>query len=152
MVVGERRRYQHVEALSDTRGEVLGEHPVDYLVYEPGDSNGWHFDTTKYVISLLLQSPDVGGEYEYMPDLRSESDENFEGVNRRMQNPDDPEGIESAELAPGTLFFFRGLNTFHRVKPVEGGRDRVVVIISYHNQPGHETSEGSKMAMYGRVD
>ena len=124
---------------------------VNYLLYAPGDCNGWHFDTTRYVISLALQLPDAGGEYEYLPELRSAQHENHAAVAWRMRHPDAPAGVRRAALTPGALFFFRGLHTLHRVKPVRGARDRIMAILSYHHQPGHITSDSSKRAMYGRT-
>ena len=32
-----------------------------------GDQQGWHFDDNDFVVSLLLQRPDQGGEFEYVP-------------------------------------------------------------------------------------
>ena len=34
----------------------------------PGGEQGWHFDDNEFVVSLLLQRPAVGGEFEYAPD------------------------------------------------------------------------------------
>ena len=123
---------------------------INLLVYEPGDSNGWHFDTTDFVLSVMLKAAKQGGAYQYIPALRSDQDENLENVAWRMAHPDDPDGVRTAVLEPGTLFLFRGKNTFHRVTPVEGDSERIVAILSYHHSPGHLLSEGSRMAMYGR--
>ena len=124
---------------------------LNYLIYEPKDENGWHFDTTENVISLILQLPQSGGKYQYIHNLRSPEDQNLGQVSDRMKNPDSPSGIDTASLSPGTLLFFKGKNTLHRVTRVSGDRERIVAILSYHNKAGHQLSDGSRMAMYGRV-
>lgn len=57
---------------------------INMLVYEAGDQNGWHFDTTDFIVSLILQPAGAGGEYQYIPDLRSPDDENLPAVSARM--------------------------------------------------------------------
>jgi hypothetical protein len=125
---------------------------INLLIYEPGDTNGWHFDSTDFVISLMLQPASRGGDYQYIPGLRSIDDENLKGVATRMKHPDDPEGVSSIHLEPGTLFLFKGKNTFHRVTEIEGCIERVVGILSYHQEPNHVLSDSSKLKMYGRVN
>ncbi|MEM7292592.1 MAG: hypothetical protein AAF420_04225 [Pseudomonadota bacterium] len=139
----------NISALHEIKDE-LG--CINVLFYEPGDNNGWHFDTTEFVISILLQAPESGGEYEFIPALRSRDNENLAAVAERMQKPDNPSGVQQAELHPGTLFLFRGEHTLHRVTKIAGERDRIVAILSYHRDAGHVLSEGSKVAMYGRAN
>ncbi len=124
---------------------------LNYVVYEPGDDNGWHFDTTDFVLSIPIQSPESGGEYQYIRDLRSPHDENLDQVRWRMQHPDECKGVGTVQLRPGTLFFFKGRYTLHRVSRVLGNRNRMVAIISFHQSPGHRLSHSSKLAMYGRI-
>ena len=130
--------------------EPLGR--INLLSYGPGDCNGWHFDTNEFIVSLVLQTAEAGGEYHYIPNLRTRDDENIAAVSWRMQNPDAQEGVRRAELEPGSLFLFKGRYTLHRVTEIGGGRDRIVAILSYHQTPGHTLSESSMMAMYGRTE
>lgn len=123
---------------------------VNLLIYEPGDQNGWHFDTTDFVVSIMLQSSTAGGIYQYVPDLRSEKDQNLQGVTQRMQHPDSNDGVLQCDLEPGTLFLFKGKYTMHRVTRVAAQTDRIIAILSYHPKPGHTISNSSKRAMYGR--
>ena len=124
---------------------------LNYVIYEPGDDNGWHFDTTDFVLSIPLQSAEIGGKYQYIRDLRSAHDENLDQVRWRMEHPDDCKGVGTVQLRPGTLFFFKGRYTLHRVSRVLGNRNRMVAIISFHQSPGHRLSHSSKLAMYGRT-
>jgi hypothetical protein len=125
---------------------------INYLIYEAGDCNGWHFDTTEFVISIPLQLSETGGCYEYIPDLRSVDNENLAVVSDRMQNPDNLHGVKSVNLEVGSLFLFKGKNTLHRVTETVGPRDRVVTILSFNQTPGHQLSKGSRLAMYGREE
>ncbi|MGB5708373.1 MAG: hypothetical protein WBM41_16265, partial [Arenicellales bacterium] len=66
---------------------------INILIYESGDANGWHFDATEFVISIMLQAATCGGQYQYIPDMRSEKDENLGAIADRMLNPDMEHGI-----------------------------------------------------------
>jgi len=99
-----------------------------------GDTDGWHFDTNDVVFSLLLQTPEAGGEFEYAPFIRSEQDENYGGVSRVVADP------QSAAVRPpmalGDFNVFMGDLSLHRVKPVVGKRKRMVALFSYDRDPG----------------
>lgn len=125
---------------------------VNLLLYEPGDCNGWHFDSNDFIVLIALQAAEAGGEYHYRPALRSSDDENLDAVSWQMRNPDAVDGVRYAALTAGTLFLFRGRNTLHRVTEVRGQRDRIVAVLSYHPAPGHRLSDSSKLAMYGRCE
>src|SRR3546814_5824637 len=45
-----------------------------------GDQHGWHFDSNDFVVTLLLQKPVDGGEFEFCPEIRSDGNKNFAGV------------------------------------------------------------------------
>ena len=134
-----------VHPLADKMGKL------NYLIYGKDDENGWHFDTTEFVLSIPLQMAGEGGDYQFVRGLRSAEHEDEEALLKRMKNPDMETDMESVNLAPGTLFFFKGLYTLHRVTRVCSDQERIVAIISYHRNPGHILSDSSKMAMYGRI-
>ncbi|MCG6891913.1 MAG: hypothetical protein LJE92_20200 [Gammaproteobacteria bacterium] len=99
-----------------------------------GDTDGWHFDTNDVVFSLLLQTPEAGGEFEYAPFIRSEQDENYDGVKRVVADPQ-----RSAVRPPmglGDFNVFMGDLSLHRVKPVIGAQRRIVALFSYDRDPG----------------
>ena len=99
-----------------------------------GDTDGWHYDTNDVVFSLLLQMPEAGGEFEYAPYLRSETDENYEGVSRVVADP----GAHALRppMGLGDFNVFMGDLSLHRVTPVIGARRRVVALFSYDRRPG----------------
>jgi hypothetical protein len=96
--------------------------------------DGWHYDPNDGVVTLLLQAPDAGGEFEYAPNIRSDDDQNYEGVKQLFANPE-TEGRRVPQAA-GTFTFFNGKNSMHRVKPVgKTSKPRIVAIFSYDQRP-----------------
>jgi len=72
------------------------------VAYE-GDTDGWHYDPNDGVITLVLQTADNGGEFEYAPNIRNKIDQNYAGVDRLFKSPD----VEATKpiLEPGTFTF-----------------------------------------------
>ncbi len=99
-----------------------------------GDTDGWHYDTNDVVFSLLLQAPEAGGEFEYAPHLRSETDERYDAVEAVLADPD--RLAVRPPMAVGNLTVFKGDLSLHRVTPVQGNRKRVVALFSYDRAPG----------------
>ena len=105
------------------------------VAYE-GDTDGWHYDPNDGVITLVLQTADNGGEFEYAPNIRNKFDQNYAGVDRLFKSPD----VEATRLAlePGTFTFFNGRHSMHRVRPVGSTRQpRIVSIFSFDQRPDH---------------
>lgn len=99
-----------------------------------GDQDGWHYDPNDGVVTLQLQTPDAGGVFEYAPYIRSDDDENYQGVARLFDSPD----TEATRLRPaaGTFMIFNGSRSMHRVRQVGRTRcPRVVAIFSYDGNP-----------------
>ena len=99
-----------------------------------GDTDGWHFDTNDVVFSLLLQTPEAGGEFEYAPFIRSETDENYDAVTRVFADPE--HGAIRPAMGLGDFNVFMGDLSLHRVRPVVGERKRIVALFSYDREPG----------------
>ena len=70
---------------------------LNVMYYSRGDEHGWHFDGADSVVTLMLQAPLAGGQFEYVPMLRSADDENHQGVRRLLQG--DRSGLRS--MSPG---------------------------------------------------
>jgi len=122
---------------------------VNAMSYRAGQALNWHFDRSEFTTTLLLQAPEIGGEFEYRTDLRSDDDPNYDGVARLVQG-NDPTTRRLA-LTPGTLNVFRGKNTIHRVTPVQGDKDRVIAVFCYYQTPGVQFSEEERVGFYGRA-
>jgi hypothetical protein len=101
---------------------------------EPGGEQGWHFDDNEFVVSLLLQKPAVGGEFEYVPMIRSDDDPATDRIRRVFQGTSDE--LRVAPLEAGTLALFRGTRSLHRVSPVVEGPTRLIALLSFDREPG----------------
>ena len=120
---------------------------LNISVMEEGGRQQWHFDSSDFVVSLLLQSPERGGVYEYAPMVRSDDDENYDAVRRILNG--DRDLVETLDLEPGMLVIFQGLYSLHRVTPVEGARRRLQTILSFDTRSGRVGSERSNAMLYG---
>jgi len=122
---------------------------LNYMYYATGDELGWHFDGADFVVTLLLQAPEAGGTFEFVPMLRTEGDRNDDGVRALLAG--DRARIRTMSGDPGTLALFRGHWSPHRVTPVEGPRVRINAVLSYARAPGHRLGEETYRLFYGRT-
>jgi hypothetical protein len=100
----------------------------------PGGEQGWHFDDNEFVVSLLLQKPAEGGEFEYVQMIRDDDDPGTDRIRRVFEGTSDE--VRTAPLAPGTLALFRGTRSLHRVSPVVAEPTRLIALLSFDPQPG----------------
>jgi hypothetical protein len=98
-----------------------------------GDQHGWHFDENDFVVSLLVQKPVVGGEFEFAPNIRTDDNPNYEVVDAIIEGAEGHTAIVPTEA--GTLVLFCGKYALHRVTPVVGERPRMILLFSYDTQP-----------------
>ena len=101
-------------------------------VLDSGQQFSWHYDTNDIAVTVLLDEAESGGIFEYVPDIRSGSDENYEGV--ALAQRDEHPGVISLELRPGDMQVFRGRNSLHRVTRVAGSASRHAAIFAYTNE------------------
>ncbi len=128
------------------------EDPVSNMivnVQRTGEEFNWHFDTNEFTITMLLQSADSGGRFEYVPDLRSPADENDAGVTAVLDG--DRTGVRTLDLRPGDLQFFLGRFSLHRVTPNTGDTTRLLLIMSFSERPGSVGSVQRIRSLYGKV-
>ena len=139
-VLGEKSLYQYADPLSSINVHYAHE----------GQELGWHFDNSSFAITLLLQAPEGGGVFEYVPDLRDAAagGMSFSAVTDVL---DGKTAVKALDMQPGTLVLFRGRNSLHRVTPAVGKRTRLLVVLAYNDAPGVSLSEGARMTFYGRV-
>ena len=113
------------------------------------DELGWHYDPNDGVVTLFLQKPDKGGEFEFVPN----SKESNHGVSEKelsiIDNQD--EDIISLAQDPGTLAIFNGSSSLHRVAPVEGNSERLVAVLSYSEVPDYIFSSNIRKNFIGRT-
>ncbi|MFA9421791.1 MAG: 2OG-Fe(II) oxygenase [Gammaproteobacteria bacterium] len=112
-----------------------------------GGCQQWHFDSGPMVTTLLLQEPEAGGIFEYVPELRSDDNENFEQVQRVLDG--DSQGSHQIEPKAGTLNLFRGHYSMHRVTEVRGNRARIQAILGFSTNPDLVGNIDSSILHYG---
>ncbi|MCV7421824.1 hypothetical protein H7K45_14845 [Mycobacterium yunnanensis] len=118
------------------------------MLFGPGDELGWHFDRSPFAVTVMLQPPLAGGEYQYHHHLRSESDENPAGVLGALRGTQ--AGRITLPSEPGTLSMFRGHHSLHRVTPVSGERVRINAVLAYSATPGDKLNGLTQELFYGR--
>ena len=119
---------------SDPRGSL------NYTVMAQDDQLGWHFDGCELVASILLRPADNGGDFEYIPSVRSDNDENFPYV-QSILSGDDEQRL-SVNFQPGDMVLFRGRNSLHRVTPIRGEITRLMALMSFDNVEYAPKSDG----------
>jgi hypothetical protein len=126
--------------------DLLGR--VNVMAYGDGEALNWHFDRSEFTTTLLLQSPERGGDFVYRGGLRDDTDPNYDGIGEFLLH--DQAEVSTLVLNPGTLNVFRGRNTLHRVSPVQGNRKRIMTVFSYYEEPGVRFSAQEQIGFYGR--
>jgi hypothetical protein len=137
----------HLKALYEY-ADVLSSINLHYA--SEGQQLGWHFDNSSFAITLMIQSPKSGGQFEYVKDVRDadKGEMNFHLSKKILDGEFEPETLNAE---PGTLTLFRGRNSIHRVTPTVGDRTRMLVVLAYNTEPGKSLSESARMTFYGRL-
>ena len=106
-----------------------------------GDLDNWHYDSNDGVVSILLKNADEGGNFEYVPYLRSEEDERYDEVAQVLAHP----GTRAIRhrAAPGDFTLFNGRLSLHRVTPVgRTAAPRVVALLCWDQAPDQVYEQG----------
>jgi len=149
-------RLYYSSVLTNFLAAVLGEavyrnqdryQSLNISVMNAGGCQQWHFDSGLMVTTLLLQAPEAGGVFEYVPDLRSDESENFEQVQQVLDG--DSNRVKRLKLEAGTLSLFRGHYSMHRVTEVEGNRTRIQAILGFSTTPDLQGNLESSILHYG---
>ena len=123
---------------------------INYNYYEKTQQLGWHFDNASFAITLMIQSPGSGGEFQYVVDGRhlEKNTVDVQLVDAVLQNKHPVEGLQVGE---GTLVLFSGRDTLHRVTPVTSSRPRVLATLNYNLEKNMELSENARAMFFGRL-
>jgi hypothetical protein len=138
-VVGVERLYRSADPLAALTATALGD----------GDVHGWHFDENDFVVSLLLQEPESGGQFEVLPNARTDAGIDFDRCAAALAGT--AAGVRRPPLRAGTLSIFRGQRSLHRVSPVAGPRQRLIALFSYDRRPGMVFSPAVHLGAFGRT-
>lgn len=123
---------------------------LNIAVMQDGDYLRWHFDQTDFVTSLLLQTPERGGEYEFVPMIRNSINENYSKVKAILNGS--REGVITLDIEPGSLVLFEGRNSLHRVTRIEGKTLRHIALFGFDTKPGTMSTEYLRRIRYGRTE
>lgn len=145
------------EPLLEGIAALLGHQPI-YRYHDPygalniavmtaGDEFGWHFDQTDFVVSLVLQAPEAGGEFLCCPAIRSDHDTNDDAVLSVIE--DRHRGIATVPMHEGSFMLFKGRHALHRVTPILGRVPRLVALLGYDTKPGTVSSPALLKVRYG---
>jgi hypothetical protein len=119
-------------------------------VLPPGTEQPWHYDTNEYIVTMMTDIPDSGGEFQYCPNIRTPAGENYDGVGAVIRG-EDTTTPRTLLLRPGDLQLFKGRYSLHRVTRVGGQRERHTAIFAYSQQPGVVGRLERTRQLYGRV-
>ena len=119
---------------------------VNIVWQHPGGNSSAHFDHSDFTITLLLQAPESGGDFEFVPNIRSQHNECYEDVQRVLQG--DRSRVCTLDREPGTLTFFFGRNSLHWVTAVDSGR-RATAIFCYTEQADIIADNQENLQVYG---
>ncbi len=124
---------------------------INYNYYQKDQQLGWHFDNASFAITLMIQSADKGGEFEYVNKGRDHNKNyiNKSYIKKILENSIKPNKI-NAEA--GTLVLFYGRNYLHRVTPVKSKNSRILVTLNYNEEEGTKLSENARLTFFGRIN
>ncbi len=123
---------------------------INYNYYQKSQQLGWHFDNASFAITLMIQSSESGGEFEYINKGR-DYNKNFidkEYIDKILKRKILPKKID---VEAGTLVLFYGRNYLHRVTPVKSKKPRILVTLNYNEEEGTSLSENARMTFFGRI-
>jgi len=152
-------RFYHWDSLSRFLADCLGRKqlyiyadPISNMIINvcsPGTRFNWHFDTNEFTITMLLQPASRGGYFEYVPDIRSSSNEEYDEVASVLNG--DRNRVRRLQLKPGDLQFFLGRYALHQVTRNTGNNDRLLIIMSFTENPDVIGSKRRVKQLYGKL-
>ncbi len=117
------------------------------MIYRTGDHLAWHFDRAHYSTIIALQASDAGGDFEYVPRLRSAVDECFDDVKAVLGG--ERSRVLQSQSKPGVCAIMEGDFCIHRVTPVEGATPRSSMVLSYEDEPGIKLDVATRKFFFG---
>jgi hypothetical protein len=118
---------------------------LNIAVMGDGDELQWHFDQTDFVVSLALRPAAAGGDFEFVPRVRSDDHQVAEILAGRRNL------VQALSMTPGSLLLFEGRNSLHRVSRVSGPASRLVALLGYDTTPEMMGTVGLRRERYGRT-
>lgn len=116
-------------------------------VYKQGCGLAWHFDQALFSTVINLSETDAGGFFECAPNLRSETEPNYDEVKAVLDGHS--LRIQQHKVKAGSFSIMLGRYTMHRVTEVEAEKPRISVILSYELQPGLHMDLATRKISFG---
>ena len=126
--------------------EPLGRNP--YSIMHDGDYFPWHFDGNDFTVSILVNESNNGGNFEYVPDIRTPKNENFEDVKQVLHGQ--RKRVKVLSLKTGDMQIFKGRYSIHRVTVARGSEPRIIALPTYVTNPYLVNRPHHAEAFYGR--
>ena len=139
-VLGLKKIYPYADTLSS----------INYNYYEKNQQLGWHFDNASFAITLMIQSPNTGGIFQYVNNGR-EFENNFIDKKIIKSVLDNNYPVNNLSVKPGSLVLFYGRNYLHRVTPVTSSKCRILVTLNYNLEKNIKLSENGRLTFFGRL-
>ena len=96
-----------------------------------------------------MQAAETGGYFEYVPNLRNQQDECYDEVSKVLDG--DRQRVKRLNLNAGDLQFFLGRYSLHQVTENTGNNNRLLLIMSFTEQPGVIGSKERVKDLYGKT-
>ena len=123
---------------------------INYNYYEKNQQLGWHFDNASFAITLMIQSPNTGGIFQYVNKGR-DFENNFIDKKLIKSVLDNNYPVNNLSVEPGSLVLFYGRNYLHRVTPVTSSKSRILVTLNYNLEKNIKLSENGRLTFFGRL-
>ena len=123
---------------------------INYNYYEKHQQLGWHFDNASFAITLMIQSPNSGGIFQYINKGRDFEKKYFDkNLIKSVLNNNYP--VNELSVKSGSLILFYGRNYLHRVTPVTSNKCRILVTLNYNLEKDIKLSENARLTFFGRL-
>jgi hypothetical protein len=127
-------------------GDPLAQLTINVVKSE--EKHAWHFDSNEFAVSLLTQKAEEGGEFQYVPQIRTPGNENYSNVQSVVSG--EHSRVRTIDLKPGDLQIFFGRYSMHRVNSTWGGHDRHTAILAYSKNPNTVGKPDKTAKIFGR--
>ena len=120
-----------------------------YGVMKSGSYFPWHFDGNEFTVSVSIRQPKEGGIFEYVPNIRTIDNENYDAVNKILNGG--REGVYELEWKPGALQLFKGRFSLHRVTEVTSDDYWITALPTYVLDPQTVNRPERSKQFYGKA-
>ena len=124
---------------------------ININYFEKGQQLGWHYDNASFAVTLMVQAPEQGGEFQYLEHLRN-FEENDQGFEKTEDVVKGRIPCKKLNMGDGALVLFKGRNSLHRVTQVKSDHARILVTLNFNTEPGIMLSELARMTFFGRLE